>query len=854
LAPETKTLTRRSTRVRARIPVQITSLDPARPVSLSGETLIVNVHGCAARFPQTLEVGTPVRLQVRETEATARVAVCLPLGEKSSEWVLGFDLDAPGNIWGVEPCPEDWKHFETEAKAAQMAATRPPTQLKMAVWPLASPSVKTALSAKASQEQLEQQLAAQQEAIAGLQDRLTNALAAVSDVVRQQISDAQEQTLAPLRQQLSAVTSQFERLPGYVEQHAQATFQALKEQARAELERILAQARSQEESQTERRQALEASTQALQKELEQGRGLLESSLRSLPERIHQPIAAAVEEALAQARAAISRQLASELDLLRSEREANRSHLEELSARREELQRWLAEQQALFVQNASRRLEQLTNELASRAASALDEKIQTEVARELDSLRSEREANRDHLGELGAKREELERWLAEQQALCVQSASQRLEQLTNELASRAAGALDEKIQTEVARELDSLRSEREANRDHLGELGAKREELERWLAEQQALCVQNASQRLEQLTNELASRAASALEEKIGRELARELDSLRSEREANRDHLGELDAKREELERWLAEQQALCVQNASRRLEQLTNELASRAAGTLDENIRRELAHELDSLRGEREANRGYLGELDAKREETERWLAEQQALCVQNASQHLEHLTNELASRAANRLEQKLQADVETQTRRVEADLNQRLAPMLNQAIELRREMLSLLSALQTERERGEARVGMFLKEKETVDAWMAARVADFQKVFHDALVETTGQIKGRLQMAVEMFEQPLTKLRDESVQQLQEQAVRQARLLREHVDDVCARLERVQNQVESAVRESLRTQAAETTASFGREISTVAQRSVEEWRSALAKNLESVTHILGQQLPDGKK
>ena len=370
MAPETKTLTRRSTRVRARIPVQITSLDPARPVSLSGETLIVNVHGCAARFPQALEVGTPVRLQVRETEATARVAVCLPLGEKSSEWVLGFDLDAPGNIWGVEPCPEDWKHFETEAKAAQMAATRPPTQLKRAVWPLASP-VKTALSAKASQEQLEQQLAAQQEAIAGLQDQLTNALAAVSDVVRQQISDAQEQTLAPLRQQLSAVTSQSERLPGYVEQHAQATLQALKEQARAELERILAQARSQEESQTERRQALEASTQALQKELEQGRGLLESSLRSLPERIHQPIAAAVEEALAQARAEISRQLASELDLLRSEREANRSHLEELSARREELQRWLAEQQALFVQNASRRLEQLTNELASRAAWALD---------------------------------------------------------------------------------------------------------------------------------------------------------------------------------------------------------------------------------------------------------------------------------------------------------------------------------------------------------------------------------------------------------------------------------------------------------------------------------------------------
>ena len=573
LAEASKTLTRRSTRVRARIPVRIVGLDAARPVCLSGETLIVNAHGCAARFPQTLEVGTPVRLQVRETEVTARVAICLPLGENPSEWVVGFELDTPRNIWGLEPFPEDWGRFETEANAGRTAATRPPTQLKMPVWPLASPSVKDVLSARPGEEDLQKQLTAQQEAIAGLQDRLANSLASVPESVQKQVSDAQEQTLAQVRQQLSAVTEQFELLSGRIEQKTQAAFQAVQEQARAELERSVAQARSQEESATEQRQVVEAS-EALQKELEQARGLLESSMQSLPERIHQPIATAVEDALAQARAEMSRQL----------------------------------------------------------------------ARELDSLRNEREASRAHLGEIGAKREELQQWLAEQQALCMQNASQRLEQLTNELASRAAGALDAK------------------------------------------------------------------------------------------------------------------------------------------------------------------------------------------------------------------LKAGIETQTKHVEADLNQRLGPMLSQTIELRQEMLSLLSALQTERERGEARVDMLLKEKDGVDAWMAERVTDFQRMFHDALVETTGQIKGRLHMAVEMFEQPLAKLRDESAQQLQEQAGRQARLLREQVDEVCARLERLQCQVENAVRESLRTQATETSASFGREIAVIAQRSVEEWRSALARNLESVAGILGQQLPDGKK
>ena len=641
-----QTATRRSTRVRVRIPLLITGLDPTRPLRISCETLIVNAHGCVARLPQALELGVPVRIQVRETEATARVAACQPL--EPSAWTVGFELQTPGNVWGLHPCPGDWERFGTDAVPAEGRAVQttmvPPTQLKMPVWPLASPPVKTALSDRAGDKQLQKQLAAQQEAIAGLQDRVTNSLASVPELVRMQISDAQEQMLVPVRQELSAaVAEQFERLPGHIEQRAQAAFQALQERARAELERIIVQARSQEEPETER-EALEASTRAVQKELEQARTLLESSMRSLPERIHQPIAAAVEDVLAQAREQISRQL----------------------------------------------------------------------TRELDSLRSEREANRAQLGEIGAKREELQLWLAEQQAQWVQNAGQRLEQLTQELAARTAGALDEKLKADVARELDSLRNEREANRAQLGEIGAKREELQLWLAEQQAQWVQNASQRLEQLTQELATRTAGALDEK--------------------------------------------------------------------------------------------------------------------------------------------LKADVERQAKHVESNLNQRLEPMLNQAIDLRQELLSLVGALQKESERGEARIGMLRKEKDGVEAWMAERVAHFHKMFQDALVETTGQIKGRLHMAVEMFEQPLAKLRDESLQQLQEQAGGQARLLREQVDEACDRLGRLQRQVESAVRESLRTQAAETSANFGREIAAVAQRSVEEWRSVLAENLESVANLLGQKFPGGEK
>jgi len=414
--PTFETMTRRSTRVRARIPIRITSLDPAPPVCLSCETLMVNAHGCAARFSQALEVGTPVRLEVPGTVATARVVLCQALGEKSSEWLVGFELDTPGNIWGLKPCPGDWARFETDAPpptatAGQRATIRTPSQLKMQVWPLASPSTRTLLSAKAGDEELKKQLAAQQEAIAKLQDQLAGSLASAPELVRKQISDAEEQVLAQVRERLSvaiaetvrplreelticrkkaedaqqiraALAEQLEQLPWHIQQHTQAALQPLQEQARAELQRIITQARSQDESETARGQALQASAQALQKELAQARALLESSMGSLPERIHEPITTAVEDALAQARAEISKQLASELEAVhqraKGEPEDHRAYSGEIDAKREDLQRWLAEQQTLCVQNASRHLEQLTNDLALRAASKLEEKLKADV--------------------------------------------------------------------------------------------------------------------------------------------------------------------------------------------------------------------------------------------------------------------------------------------------------------------------------------------------------------------------------------------------------------------------------------------------------------------------------------------
>src|SRR5258706_10759565 len=55
---------RRSTRLSRRIPIAITSLDPAHSFSGKYETAVVNAHGCGIVLPTLLETGTPVSVEL----------------------------------------------------------------------------------------------------------------------------------------------------------------------------------------------------------------------------------------------------------------------------------------------------------------------------------------------------------------------------------------------------------------------------------------------------------------------------------------------------------------------------------------------------------------------------------------------------------------------------------------------------------------------------------------------------------------------------------------------------------------------------------------------------------------------
>jgi hypothetical protein len=129
---------RRSRRVRAQIPIQVTSLDPAFPFSEPCYTLVINTQGCGVRCSQSLEVGLPVEIKTPTRQVTARVANGVPLGAEGKFWLVGLALDEPGNVWGIHPAPADWgeeKSVEATAGVAAAPAATIQDSAKKDEWP-----------------------------------------------------------------------------------------------------------------------------------------------------------------------------------------------------------------------------------------------------------------------------------------------------------------------------------------------------------------------------------------------------------------------------------------------------------------------------------------------------------------------------------------------------------------------------------------------------------------------------------------------------------------------------------------------------------------------------------------------
>ncbi|MGA7080652.1 MAG: PilZ domain-containing protein [Terriglobales bacterium] len=115
------------------VPVRVTSLSPAAPFSEQCNTTLVNAHGCGVIAPRAITQGIQVRLEIVSAKrgTTARVAEIVSLGGDPETWLVGLELDAPGNFWGIDYAPTDWKIEESALPAVpQPVAAEPSAQSK----------------------------------------------------------------------------------------------------------------------------------------------------------------------------------------------------------------------------------------------------------------------------------------------------------------------------------------------------------------------------------------------------------------------------------------------------------------------------------------------------------------------------------------------------------------------------------------------------------------------------------------------------------------------------------------------------------------------------------------------------
>jgi hypothetical protein len=110
---------RRGTRVRAQIPVRVTSLDSdSATFSERCHTLAVNPQGCGVRFSRPLDPGAQIRVDELPggSSVIAHVTSSIRLASNSKYWLVGICLEKPANLWCMIPSPADWGAFASVPK------------------------------------------------------------------------------------------------------------------------------------------------------------------------------------------------------------------------------------------------------------------------------------------------------------------------------------------------------------------------------------------------------------------------------------------------------------------------------------------------------------------------------------------------------------------------------------------------------------------------------------------------------------------------------------------------------------------------------------------------------------------
>lgn len=692
-----------------------------------------------------------------------------------------------------------------------------------------------------------------------LQDRLQAHLSVLSEIVKEKVKPedeggekassatpgptAEAETALPgeagaatasqveeIRQLQQWMQSLIHLLPQAVEQHANeavgAAEQRLQSHAEEQLEslrkqlaelqqRLDSSAQPRAEEAAEQAEKEQSSQQAWQAAAEEIKGSLQKSLREEIERFQQEFKQAQQAAGEEMERL--RNLQEQAAKAVAENAAQAAQKNESLATAEAAMREMAEQLRAEVRSILEAERQAQKQQTEQAAAGLQDTATSVQARLTEVSTQIEEARR--------ARESLESVVAS----LTQAASQQIkEDVAAGLQKLAEQARQENEGREKALEERLLEAQRQATAtaEQLAVLSKQTAEVSARLQE---------DERNRESMQARLDRVVADAEQKIESSAAGILQKVSSQSDEHIQHL----------EKQVVEQQKALEVLSQQRRQQLRSELDAHMA---------ELRKSSESmLRGISEELRGSLN-IHLKEEfASQRTLWEKQREASQAEKAWVESRANELAGRWEARLQGyieratgeavgKLRADVEKAAAEIireqmeitEKRLSVSLQPLLSRAEDSSRALETLLGSVRQERQQAEAQSAAFQRHKDDAQGWMEKQMERLRQAVHDAVVETSGEIKGRIHMAVEMAREPIEQRSREAQHQMEELAERKSR-------EMCDRLA----EFEKAVAPRLQANLAELSESFRKQSEELARNSVHRCQDELADTLDSMLHTV---------
>jgi hypothetical protein len=298
---------------------------------------------------------------------------------------------------------------------------------------------------------------------------------------------------------------------------------------------------------------------------------------------------------------------------------------------------------------------------------------------------------------------------------------------------------------------------------------------------------------------------------------------------------------EEFHNWVREQLQVVEQHALALSEQTTDKLQQqlRAASQAFEQQALAAGSSLEQRGGEfLEASLQRMGE---EREMHRRELEAGQAAAASESFRLQAQLT-EIGRRMA---------ELDETARRLESGLNTRLMRLATETVSGARSQLQSAAnsifedcAARNAKDLGQqldeatARLKSVQNEieasvSESVKSHVSETLQGFEKTMDDSAQGAVAAVRSQLQSAANSI--------------FEDSVARNAQDVRHQLDEAASRLKSIQNEIEAAVSESVKSTVLGTLQSFEKTMDDSAQRSVGRWRVALARDLNSVASILGE-------